>query len=48
MTDKIIIIGYVYESKQNGGVIDDSGVCYCLGVGCHGGVEVKIKIVYET
>lgn len=47
MTDKIIIIGYVYESKQNGGVLDVNGIAPCLGVGCHSGVSPRIKVEYE-
>ena len=48
MRNRIIIYGYVYASNQNGVVHDTRGVCQCLGVGCHGGVEPKIRIVYET
>ena len=48
MKPNIIIAGYVYASNQNGVVLDTDGVCNCLGVGCHGGVEAKIKVVYET
>lgn len=46
--DKIVVIGYVYESRQNGGVIGIYGVAPCLGVGSHSGVEPKIQQVYET
>ena len=47
MTDRIVIAGYVYASNQNGVVHDIQGICQCLGVGCHSGVEPKIKVVYE-
>lgn len=47
MTDKIIIIGYVYASNQNGGVHSPKGVAPCLGVGQHSGVEPKIEVRYE-
>lgn len=48
MRDEIVIAGYVYNSNQNGVVLDTEGVCNCLGVGCHSGVEPKIKVVYEA
>ena len=47
MRPKIKIAGYVYASNQNGVVHDTQGICQCLGVGCHSGVEPKIKVVYE-
>ncbi len=47
-TDKIVIAGYVWESRQNGIVLDVSGVSPCIAVGQHSGVEPKIKVVYEV
>lgn len=47
MKHRIVIAGYVYASNQNGVVHDTSGICQCLGVGQHSGVEPKIKVVYE-
>ena len=47
-TDKIIVVGYVYSSRQNGTLLDIRGVCPTLSVGCHSGVEPKIRIIYET
>lgn len=47
-TNKISVIGFVYESRQNGMVLDVCGITPCLGVGQHSGVEPKIKVVYET
>ena len=44
--NKCILIGYVYRSRQNGGVYDPQGVAPTICVGCHSGVEPKI-IVYE-
>ncbi len=46
--DKIIVVGYVYASDQNGAVLDTEGICNCLGCGAHGGCEPKIKIVNES
>lgn len=48
MSDKIIVKGFVYSSQQNGVVLGTEGICNCLGVGCHGGVESKIEVIYET
>lgn len=47
-TDKIIVVGYVWNSRQNGMVLDIHGVSPCFTVGQHSGVEPKIKVVYET
>lgn len=47
-TDKIIVVGYVWQSNQNGTVLDASGISHCLTVGQHSGVEPKIRVVYET
>lgn len=45
---KIIILGYVWKSQQNGAVYDTGGVSPCLACGQHSGVEPKImEIVYE-
>ena len=44
----IRVVGWVYESRQNGAVFDVRGLAPCLSVGCHSGVEPKIGIVYET
>lgn len=49
MTDKVVIIGYVYPtSRQNGFVITGGGVSPCLGVGCHSGVEPKLRVLIEN
>lgn len=48
MKSRIIIAGYVYASNQNGVVHDTEGICQCIGVGRHSGVEPKIKVVYEN
>ena len=45
--DRIVVVGYVYASNQNGAVLDIGGLCNCISVGCHNGVEPKIKVVYE-
>lgn len=47
-TDKIVIVGYVWQSRQNGMVLDIRGVSPCFTVGQHSGVEPKIKVVYEV
>jgi len=47
-TDKIVVVGYVWNSRQNGMVLDIRGVSPCFTVGQHSGVEPKIKVVYET
>lgn len=47
-TDKIVIVGYVWQSRQNGMVLDIRGVSPCFTVGQHSGVEPKIKVIYET
>lgn len=46
--DKIVIAGYVWESRQNGTVLDVSGISPCISVGQHSGVEPKIRVVYEV
>ena len=46
--DKVIVVGYVYASDQNGLVLDTEGICNCLGCGAHGGVEPKIMVVDES
>lgn len=45
--DKIVVVGYVYASNQNGAVLDTGGLCNCISVGQHSGVEPKIMAVYE-
>lgn len=46
--NRIVILGYVWKSQQNGAVYDVGGVSPCLNVGQHSGVEPKImEIVYE-
>ena len=47
-TDKIIVVDYVWNSRQNGVVLDIRGVSPCLTIGQHSGVEPKIKVVHET
>ena len=46
--NKIIVVGNVWVSKQNGMVYDANGIAPTLTRGCHVGVEPKIKVVYET
>ena len=41
-TDRIITLGQVYKSQQNGSVYDVAGIAPCLACGCHSGVEPKI------
>jgi hypothetical protein len=46
--NKVVIIGYVYKSQQNGAVYDVGGVSPCLCCGCHSGVEPRImETIYE-
>lgn len=47
-TDKIIVVGYVYNSRQNGMVLDIRGISPCFTVGQHSDVEPKIKVAHET
>lgn len=47
-SEKIIIVGYVWNSRQNGIVLDIRGVSHCFTIGQHSGVEPKIRVVYET
>ena len=47
-SDKIIIVGYVWNSRQNGIVLDIRGVSPCFTIGQHSGVEPKIRVVHET
>lgn len=47
-SSEIVVVGYCYESRQNGVVLDTIGIAPTLCVGCHNGVEIKIKMVYET
>ena len=47
-SDKIVVVGYVWNSRQNGMVLDIRGVSPCFTVGQHSGVEPKIKVIYET
>lgn len=46
--EKIPVEVYVYASRQNGVVLNVNGVCPCLGVGCHSGVEPKVMMIHET
>ena len=46
MTDRLIIVGQVWQSSQNGQVYDTRGVSPTILAGHHAGVEPKI-IVYE-
>lgn len=43
---RVLTIGYVYRSQQNGAVYDPTGVAPCLCAGAHSGVEPRI-IVYD-
>ena len=47
-TDRIVIVGNVWNSMQNGMVLDVCGISPCLSVGQHSGVEPKIRVVYEV
>jgi len=47
-TDKIIVVGYVWNSRQNGVVLDVSGIAPTISCGAHSGVEPKIRVVYEV
>lgn len=44
---KIMVLGYVWKSQQNGAVYDQEGLSPCLNCGCHSGVEPKIMVYYE-
>lgn len=46
MNDKVIVVGQVWKSSQNGAVYDTRGVSPTICAGHHAGVEPKI-IVYE-
>lgn len=39
---RIKILGYIWKSRMNGAVYDVDGICPCLTVGQHSGVEPKI------
>ena len=46
--NKIVILGYIWKSQQNGAVYDVGGVSPCLNCGQHSGVEPKImEVRYE-
>lgn len=47
-TDKIVIVGAVWNSKQNGAVLNTKGISQCFTVGKHSGCEPKIQVIYET
>ena len=47
-SDKIIVVGNVWNSRQNGMVLNVKGIAPCLSVGCHSGVEPKILVVYQV
>ena len=44
----IRIVGWVYSSRQNGLVVSPGGLCPCIGVGNHSGVEPKMEVRYES
>lgn len=46
--DRIVVVGFVWNSNQNGAVLNITGISPTISVGCHSGVEPKIRIVYET
>lgn len=46
-SDKAKLAGYVWNSRQNGGVYYTDALSPCLVVGTHSGVEPKILIIYE-
>lgn len=46
MNDKVIVVGQVWRSSQNGMVYDPRGVSLTICAGHHAGVEPRI-IVYE-
>lgn len=43
---KVIVVGQIWRSSQNGMVYDTGGVSPCICVGHHAGVEPKI-LEYE-
>lgn len=45
---KIMVLGYVWKSQQNGAVYDWGGLSPSLNCGCHSGVEPKIMVYYEA
>lgn len=47
-SDKIIIVGNVWNSRQNGSVLDVRGISHCITIGQHSGTEPKIRVVYEN
>lgn len=47
-SDRIVIVGNVWNSRQNGVVLDIRGIVPTISCGAHSGVEPKIKVVYET
>lgn len=47
-TNKIVVIGFVWRSKQNGMILNVLGLSSCITIGQHNGCEPKIAVVYET
>ena len=47
-TDRIVIVGYVWNSRQNGVVLDVRWIAPTISCGAHSGVEPKIRVVYEV
>ena len=47
-TDRIVVAGYVWNSRQNGSVLDVRGISHCITIGQHSGTEPKIRVVYEN
>lgn len=41
MTDRIIVMGWIYRSRQNGVVVSVYGLSPTLSVGHHSGVEPR-------
>lgn len=46
--DKIIVVDNVWNSRQNGMVLDVRGIAPTITCGAHSGVEPKIRVVYEV
>lgn len=46
--DRIIAVGQVWNSRQNGVVLDVRGIAPTISCGAHSGVEPKIRVVYEV
>ena len=49
MRGEISFYGYVYPtSRQNGFILLPNGISPTISVGCHSGVEPKIRVLSET